>query len=299
MTVRIVTDSTADLPERLVREFGITVVPLNIHFGEEVLKDGVDIWSEEFYHRLQNDPLLPNTSQPSPGEFLQVYRQLSETGDPIISLHISRELSGTCGSAEVAAAMLNENTAKSGGNVAMPGEATRIHVVDSRSVSMGLGLIALEAARLAASGAAPAEILRRVAQWQAGVKILFTVNNLEFLARNGRIGKAAEFVGSLLNIKPILGVEDGVIVPLERLRGNCQKVIARMIERLETECDGRPVRLCILHTDLPELGNYMSAAVKAQLNVVECYQAVVGPVVGSHSGPSTYGIAVLPADGPP
>lgn len=282
MTVKIVTDSTADLPSNLVQEYDIRVVPLNVHFGEEVFRDGVEIWSDEFYHRVKNEMVFPNTSQPSPGEFLKVYRDIASTADSIISIHISRELSGTAGAAEIAAGML-ENRSK-------------VWVVDSRSVSMGLGLMVLKAARLAQNGASPETILEYIRAWQGETTVLFTVNSLEYLARTGRIGKATEFLGSLLNIKPLLGIKDGLIIPLERIRGNYQKVVSRMIELLQESYGSRPLLIGVLHTEMLEIKNYLIKEIEAALHANEIYPVIVSPVVGSHAGPSTFGIIAIPAE---
>jgi DegV family protein with EDD domain len=280
MPIRIVTDSTADLPGRLVDEYRIGVAPLNIHFGEEVLKDGVDIWSEEFYHRLKNDPLLPNTSQPSPGEFIEVYRKCARPGETIISIHISSAMSGTIGAAKVAAEMLEEEY--------------RIITVDSRSATMGLGLIVLQAARMAKAGAALESILAEIRRNIECIRINFTVGSLEHLHRTGRIGKAGAFLGSLLSIKPLLMVKDGVIAPLEKIRGNFQKVAEQMIDDLVSRFDDQPLIISIVHGESHENAGILRKAAEERLQVTESFTAVAGPIVGTHTGPSLIGIVALP-----
>jgi DegV family protein with EDD domain len=281
MAVRIVTDSTADLPFKIAEEHNISVIPLNVHFGEEVLKDGIDIWSEEFYHRLRNEFLLPNTSQPSPGEFLEVYKKAAQPGDTIISIHISEALSGTLGSARIAAEMM--------------GPDYRVEVVDSRTVCMALGLIAMRAARLARAGATVDDILKRIAVWKDEVKIYFTVNSLEHLQRSGRIGKASAFLGTLLNIKPVLSVMDGVVIPVEKIRGNFQKVAEQMVDLLAERFGRQPLMVSILHSDLPEAAQTIRGLAETKLQIDELVTTLVGPVVGSHAGPNTVGILALPA----
>lgn len=281
MTVRIVTDSTADLPLKIISDYGISVVPLNVHFGEEVYKDGVEIWSEEFYNRLRNEPVLPNTSQPAPGEFLKAYQQIAKSGDTILSIHISMEMSGTAGSAKVAAEMM--------------GADYRVEVIDSRFVSMALGLIVLKAARLAKEGASPEMIIQSIARWQKELSVYFTLNSLEYLNRTGRIGKASTLLGGLLNIKPLLSIVDGIIVPVERVRGNFQKVAALMVERLVARYGKEPLLVSIVHTELPESFQILQKAAAEGLEIAESHPGIVGPIVGSHAGPNTIGIIVLPA----
>jgi DegV family protein with EDD domain len=280
MPIRIVTDSTADLPARLVNEYRIGVAPLNIHFGEEVLKDGVDIWSEEFYNRIKNDPLLPNTSQPSPGEFIEVYKECARPGETIISIHISSEMSGTIGAAKIAAEMLEEEY--------------RIITVDSRSVTMGLGLIVLQAARMAKEGAVLENILAEIRRNVERIRINFTVGSLGYLQRNGRIGKAGAFLGSLLSIKPLLMVKDGVITPLEKVRGNFQKVAEQMIDDLVFRFGDQPLAVSIVHAESPENAGTLRMFAEERLQVAEAFTAVAGPIVGTHTGPSLVGIVALP-----
>ncbi len=280
MTIHIVTDSTADIPVKIINEYGIQVVPLNIHFGEEVLKDGVDIWSEEFYNRLRNEDLLPNTSQPAPGEFLTIYQRIAKPGDTIISIHISKEMSGTVGSAEIAASML-------------PEEVT-VRVIDSRNVTLGLGTMVIKAAQLAQNGASVTAIIEAIEKWKEQVGVYFTVNSLEYLHRTGRIGKASALLGGLLNIKPVLAIEDGIIIPVEKVRGQFAKVAAQIVENIYQRYGSAPLQVCYLHTDLPELNSCLQKAAEARLNIGESMTNLVGPIVGAHGGPFTIGIAVLP-----
>jgi DegV family protein with EDD domain len=280
MPIRIVTDSTADLPMQLVAEYQIGIAPLNVHFGEEVLKDGVDIWSEEFYHRLKSEPLSPNTSQPSPGEFINLYRKIAQPGDTIISIHISTAMSGTAGSAKIAAEML--------------GEEYRIITVDSRSATMGLGLIVLQAARMAKTGVAVEEILAEINRNIEFIQVNFTIGSLEHLQRTGRIGKANAFLGSLLSIKPLLMVKDGVITPIEKIRGNFQKVAERMIDDLVSRFGVQPLMVSVVYAESHENVGILRKIAEERLNVVESFTVVAGPIVGTHTGPSLIGIVALP-----
>lgn len=282
MAVKIVTDSTADIPEKLVKEYGIGVVPLNIHFGDEVLKDGVDIWSEEFYHRLKNEAVLPTTSQPAPGEFLKVYESIGEPGDTIISIHISGEMSGTVRTARIAADMLEDKL--------------KIHVIDSRYVCMALGMLVLRAAKLAKEGASPEVIIAEVERLSNELAVYFTVNSLEYLSRNGRIGKATSFLGGLLNIKPLLGIEGGVIVPTERIRGNFSKIATELVTRFVERYGEKPVELWCVHTEMPELAVALQQEAMKRLNVAASHIGLIGPIVGTHAGPYIVGMIGLPME---
>lgn len=280
MAVKIITDSSADLPIKWIREYDITVVPLNVHFGEEVYKDGIEIWSAEFYNRLKNEPVLPNTSQPSPGEFLQAFQSKASPQDTVIGIFISQEMSGTAGSARLGAEML--------------GADYRIEIIDSRFVSMALGLIVIKAAKMAKQNANAAEIVSAIHNWQNQITIYFTLNSLEYLNRTGRIGKASTLLGSLLNIKPVLSIADGVIIPAEKARGNFQKVAAVMVQKLVQRYGKTPLMVCVLHTEIPEVAQILQQIAEENLNIAESYPSIVGPIVGSHSGPNTVGIIALP-----
>lgn len=282
MAIKIVTDSTADLPLHLAGESGIVIVPLNVHFGEEVFKDGVEISNDVFYERLITGPVLPNTSQPAPGEFLATYQKIAAPGDTIISIHISESLSGTAGSARVAAEML--------------GKEYRVEVIDARNVSMGLGIIVLRAAALAKKGTALEVILERIEKWQKEVALYFTVNSLEHLQRTGRIGKASAFLGGLLNIKPLLEIVDGIIVPVEKIRGSFQKVADQMVGQLSNRFGDQKLDLSVIHTRIPEISEVLYKTASERLKIAQYIPTIVGPVVGSHAGPNTAGIMALPVD---
>ncbi len=275
--VCIVTDSTADLPAQLRQELGIEMVPLNVHFGDEVLKDQIEIDNDAFWAKLSHSTVHPRTSQPAPGDFLAVYRQAAEAGRSVVSIHISSLLSGTFNSAKVAAGMA---------------EGANIELVDTRSASLGLGLIVVEAARMAQNGAGAAEIAAYARTAAKGMQIFFGVDTLEFLARNGRIGKAQALLGGLLNIKPILKVEEGQVAAADKVRGK-SKVLPRIQELLAEKIPaGRKVRVATLHTNAPEEASAWLAALKQHYDVVETMVAPVGAVIAVHVGPGTVGVAM-------
>lgn len=282
MAVKLVTDSTADLPGSLVRKHGLTVVPLHVHFGEEDYRDGVDIWASEFYYKLENGGVLPHTSQPSPGDFLQVYEALTADGSEVVSIHLSRALSGTCQSADLAAGML--------------GRPAVVTVVDTASASLGVGLVALEAARKAAEGASREEMAEAARRASKRLVLLFVVDTLEYLQKNGRIGRASAFAGSLLNIKPVLTLEGGIVTPVEKVRGKA-KALDRMFEVCHVRVAGKPARWAVVHADRPEEALILAERVKSEFKCVEApIVSDIGPVIGSHTGPGTLGVVALPEE---
>lgn len=275
--VCIVTDSTADIPAATRRELGIEMVPLNVHFGDEVLRDQVDIDTDQFWTKLHQSPVHPRTSQPAPGDFLAVYQRAASAGRPVVSVHISSLLSGTFNSAQVAAGMA---------------AGAQVELVDTRSASLGVGLVALAAARMAEQGASAAEVAAAARTLAANTHIFFGVDTLEFLAKNGRIGKAQALLGGLLNIKPILKIEDGLVAAADKVRGK-SKVLPRVLELLaERVPPGRRVRVAALHANVPADASAWLAAVREHYDVVETILGPIGPVIAVHVGPGTVGVAV-------
>lgn len=279
MTVRIVTDSSGDLPLALAAEMGITVVPAIVRFGEEPFLDGVEIDHDTFYRRLQEERVFPTTSQPSPGQFAEAYDRLAPEADAIVSLHLSSRLSGTF------------NSAVQGAKAS--GAACPVEVVDSRSTSLGLGLIALEAARLARSGASLEAVLAATRGWIPGSRLTAALDTLEFLAKGGRIGKARALLGGLLGIKPILGMVDGEVAPVDRVRGG-RAAHPRILEILHKRVDRqRPVIAGIGHANAPVWADRLRALVRDQFQVAELIQTEVGPVVGANVGPGVVGVCLF------
>ncbi|HHU85323.1 MAG: DegV family protein [Pelotomaculaceae bacterium] len=275
--VQIVTDSTADLPEKLVKDHNIAVVPLKVIFnGKDTYRDGVDISTEQFYQRLVERRETATTSQPTPGEFVSVYTSLSAKS--IISIHLSSVMSGTCQSARIAREMV-------------PG--ADIEVVDSKSVSMGLGLIVLEAARAAGKGMTKGEILKIISDLQARLQVFFIVDSLEYLARGGRIGMATAFLGTILNIKPLLYLSKGQVQPYEKIRGKT-KAIERLAQIVEEKAAGQKIKCSIVHGMDPEGMEKFCQKIKAKLHCAEPVISKLGAVVGTHTGPGVVGIVFAP-----
>ncbi len=276
--VAIVTDSTADLPPALAAAHSITVVPLTLHFEGRSLLDGVDITAVDFYRRLPRATTHPTTSQPSPGQFEEAYRLLLRDHDAIVSIHISEKLSGTYASALQAADMTDHS---------------RVRVIDSRTVSMSLGLVTLAAAQLASKGASADEIERRVLAIRDDVHTFFSVATLEFLRRGGRIGRAGALVGSVLQVKPVLSISDGEVTPLERVR-TFERALGRIVELCRSVDRGHGVCVIVGHGD----SEADAEKVARQLEDVADTLIIqpLGPVVGAHSGPGVVGLGCYPAE---
>ncbi|MBP7331725.1 MAG: DegV family protein [Firmicutes bacterium] len=277
--VKIVTDSTADLPPDLAAKYNITVVPLMVIFNDnEIFRDGVDIDTGQFYRRQIERKEYSRTSQPAPAEFLSIYKELSSSGSSVISIHLSSALSGACQSARMARDML-------------PG--ADIAVIDSKLASMGLGMIALEAARAAGAGKNKDEILRIVRQMISEGMLYFIVDTLEYLARGGRIGKAQALLGNILSIKPILYLKDGVVHPLEKTRGRA-KAIDRLAQIVEKKVGQRRVKCALMHGMDPVGMRQLYENIMPLLNCDEPVCSTLGAVIGTHTGMGALGIAVFP-----
>lgn len=280
----IVADSTADIPADLIQKYGIRIVPLQLLFGNETFRDGVDIEAEEFYKRLVASTELPTTSQPSPADTLAVYQQIlaEDPNTSIISLHISSGLSGTYQSAVLAKSLLEQEA--------------DITIIDSLSASYGFGVLVVHAAKLAQEGVPVEQIVTSVEELRQSRKLYFLVDTLEYLQKGGRIGKAAAVFGTLLNIKPILSIDsEGIIYPVEKVRGN-KKAVARMIELFKQDLSGiSKINVAVGHTANPASTEVFLAELSKSFELDEVVLTNVGPVVGSHVGPGVIAVFIWPA----
>jgi DegV family protein with EDD domain len=271
----IVLDSTADFPDAQERHPNWRVVPLYVSFGTESYKDGVDLTAHQFYDRLRTSPELPTTSQPTPGDFLEVYEDLAQRYERILSVHIASNLSGTFQSAGTAASQLGSD---------------KVRTIDSESASVGISMLALAIQRRLDRGTTDEEIDALVARYLTEHGLLFTVDTLEFLARGGRIGRAKAFAGQLMNVKPILSISDGEVLPIKRVRGNrkaFQEFVDALVSRTSDETD---LRIGIAHADAPERMTELEKMVRdlrpnAQIEM----ETSLGAVIGAHAGPGTVG----------
>ena len=269
----IVLDSTADLPDAADRFPNWRIVPLYVRFGDESMRDGVDISAAEFYGRLHGSSVFPTTSQPTPGDFLQTYEELAAY-DRIYSLHISAALSGTYQSATTAAVEI-------GGD--------KVRTVDSESASAAIAMLGLAIQTRLVSGTTDEQVEALIDRYREQAHLIFTVDTLEFLRRGGRIGRANAWAGQLLHVKPILTIESEV-VPLKRVRGNRKAMQEFVSAFTSTTHDTPTLKVGIAHADTPERARQLEKMVRAERPQAEIeVVTTLGAVVGTHAGPGTVG----------
>lgn len=277
MAVRIVTDSTSDLPPELASELGIAVVPLSVIFGDDVYRDKVDITHDLFYEKLVSSKVLPTTSAPSVGDFLAVYEPLLKETDEIVAIHLSSKLSATYNNACQAAQYLADRGA-------------RIEVIDSLSVSFGMMFMAIAAARAASAGATVEEIRTLVESMIPRAHIFVVLDTLEYVRRGGRIGRARAFLGAVMRVKPILSFRGGEVHPEERVRTK-SLALERMFQ-IATSYP-RATDVGIGYSTNAQEAEELRCRLEAALPGAQIHVARLGPVLGVHGGPGTLGIGVL------
>lgn len=276
--IAVITDSSAYIPQELIDQYSIHVIPLTVLWGSEKLLDGVDITPVEFLQRLTEDPIHPTTTQPNPEDFTIIYEQLATEYDAIVAPLISTELSGTVNSAEVAAKDFSR----------IP-----VRIVDSRSTTMGLGFATLAAARAVAQGKSLEEVEEIARSVVSKVKVLFVVDTLEYLHKGGRIGGASRFLGTALSLKPLLHLNEGRVDALEKVRTK-GKAVHRMIELAAQYADDRPVRVSVVHAGVPKEAEALKSRVAEQMECLELHVTMLSPAISVHTGPGTLGLAVCP-----
>jgi len=276
--VAVVTDSTATIPAELLAQHNISVAPQVVIFGEESLKDGVDIQPSEFYERLANSSVLPTTSQAAVPDFEEIFNRLTNQGYEILCIVVSNKLSNTYNSAIQARELVPD---------------ARVEIIDSLSVAMAMGFQVLAAAKLADSGASLAECKAFAEANISSTGVFVAPETLEYLHRGGRIGGATRFLGTALNIKPLIELRDGRLEPVERVRTR-KKMLARLVELTEQAVgDRRPVRVSTLHANSLEDAQVLLEMAKERLNPVEAVLSEVSPVIGTHIGPGTVALAFM------
>jgi DegV family protein with EDD domain len=273
--IKIVTDSAADLPPELAKELDVTVVPVYLRFGDEVYRDRVDISEDEFYQRLLHDPVHPNTTQPTPQDFADVYQKLSQEADGIVSIHISSKLSGTYNSAVQGKKMI--------------GKGCPIEIIDSQTVSIAIGLIVIQASKMAKSGMSLQQIVDEVGKIIPNVHLLILFDTLKYLAKGGRIGKAKALLGSVLSVKPMLAVKDGELVPAGQVRTR-SKGTDRLLDFVKNATDIQD--LAILHSTTPDEAQALVESTSSIFSKEHTILARVGPALGVHAGPGILAIAL-------
>ncbi len=275
MGIKIVSDNCCDLPPEILAQYDIKLINMLVRFGDREFQPG-ELSTEEFYKKMADSPVLPQTCQPTIEEIMQVYGSLLEDDNEVIGIHMSSGLSGTVQSVQMVGEMFQK-----------PG----LHIIDSGKASIGLGLMALEAARLAQKGAGVPVILDRIQEMRSKVQCVFSVQNLEYLISGGRITKGKGLVAGVLDIKPILWINDnGFIVPYDKARGNrsALRKVLNIMEKRGGDLSNQTVG--ISHAANPEDAEYLKNCMQERFGVKEIVIGEIGPVVGSHVGAGTYSI---------
>ena len=277
MSIKIVTDSTSDLPESTAKQYGIEVVPLNIHFGDQVYKDGIDLSTEEFFDKLINGPEFPTTSQPSIGEFIDTYERIAEPGDDIISIHLSSKLSGTYNSAEQASKQLE-------GKI-------NVHLVDTQQVTITVGLAAISAAKCVTDGGAIEDAISACISTASRSNFYALFDTLEFLSKGGRIGKAQSMLGSLLKIRPLLMLEEGLVAPYAKARSK-RAGLDKMEKTIRSL--GEAEEVAVMYSTDSEDAEVIAKNLSDLLpSGKEPIILKVGPVIGTHAGPGLVAVGLV------
>lgn len=271
MAVKIVTDSSADLPAELIKELGISVVPLYVRFGDEVYRERVSITDDEFYQKLVHGPVHPVTIQPGPQDFVEVYKKLVQEADGIVSIHLSSKLSGTYNSALQAKEMVGEG-------------GCPIEVVDSGSITMAMGLVCIAAAEAAKAGKDLEQVLDGVKQNVPNAHLLALFDTLKYLQLGGRIGKAKALLGSILNVKPLITLKDGEVMPAGQARTRA-KGIERLIDFVKSASSIEAV--AVGYSTTPDEAQTLAKRLASIFTKEPVKIARLGTTLGVHAGPGT------------
>lgn len=275
MVIKIVTDSTADIPPELATELGITTIPLYVQFGSESLRDRVDITEDNFYTRLQNGPVHPTTAQPSPQDFADAFDRITKGADGIVAVHLSGKLSGTISSALQGAKMMKK--------------PVPMEIVDSTYTSMATGLVALAAAQAAKAGHDLQSVAAAARDSVGKIDLLVLFDTLKYIARGGRIGRAKALMGSVLNVKPLLDIQNGEFVPVGQVR-NRGKGVERLVERVKN-AGSRIAELAVIHSTTPDEAQALAKRLTEFVSADKIHIARFGPVLGVHGGPGVLAVA--------
>lgn len=276
MTVKIVTDSSSDVSLELAQQLGISIVPLYVRFGDEVYRDQVDISADEFYQKLAASPVHPTTAAPSPGDFTKVYKKLAQEADEILSIHISSKVSATYN----AALQGRETLGKTG---------PHIEVIDSHLVSAALGLVAIGMAKIAETGEELSQVVEKVHQYIPEIRVMCLLDTLKYIARGGRLGKAASLLKAMLNVKPLLTFRNGEVHPVGLVR-NRGKGLNRLCEFVKSTLNVQD--LAIAHSVNPGEINALRERVSSFLPQLKPRILRLGPALGTHGGPGTLIVAL-------
>lgn len=279
MAIKIITDSTCDLPESIVTEFGVSIVPLKVLFGEEEYRDRYDIKPAEFYAKMKNHKQLPTTAQVNPGEFIEEFSRHILNGDEILGIFISAKLSGTYSSAVMAKDSIGQ---------------AKIHVIDSKSASFGLGLLVIEAGRMVRQGKSATEIVERIESIKKDLPFYGVIDNLENLKKGGRLSATSAFAGSLLGIKPIITLADGVVTLIGKARGQ-KKAFAWVLDDVKAKkIDFNNKTVAVAHTASAVAAGELKKLILSEYSPKEIIEFEIGSVIGTHTGEGCVGLSCLP-----
>ena len=276
MTVKIITDSASDLPHEVAKQLGITVIPLNVRFGEEVYRNGIDLTSEEFYDKLAHGKDLPFSSVPTLGAYVEAYDKLAEETDEILAIILSSKLSGTYDVALQSIGLMKQKC--------------RVEVIDSKTATMAEGFIVMRAAQAAQAGASLDEVIDVTRSTIPRVDFLAAFDTLEYLQRGGRIGKATAFLGSMLKINPIITLRDGVVEPAGRTRSRA-KAIERFYDFAMSYAHIE--EMAVEDTACPDEAEALVKRLSSKFPKERIYRSKMTPVIGTHTGPGLLLVAVL------
>lgn len=277
--MKLITDSTVDLPKALIEKYQIAIVPLKLQLGENTYQDYFELSPDEYYQKLKTTPFYPKTTQPSPLDFEKIYQSYADEQNCLFSIHLSSKLSGTYQSALIARQKFPQ---------------AKIHVIDSQQASVGLGTIILQVAKAIEAKQNEEKILTLIQNFIPKIKTYFTVDSLEYLQRGGRIGKAQCLLGSMLNIKPLLTLITGEIHPLEKIRGQ-QKLISRLAQLAQNDAvNAQKLTLSAVCTDNEQVLNQLLEQLDKIKNIEIEYRGKIGGVITSHVGTGALGISLLP-----
>jgi DegV family protein with EDD domain len=285
MTIKLVTDSTCDLPQHLIDALRIQVVPINIQFGATTYRENVTLSPDQFYHKVAVEGLLPQTSQPAVGDFVETYRNLAANGgagaDGILSIHLTSKLSGTYQSAKLAASMVRDQV--------------KVTIIDSLAGSAGLGWMVYEAAQLIKLGRALPEIQTHLESKRDGISIFFAVDTLTYAQMSGRVGKLGSVLGTLLNIKPVIGLSHGLIDVTGKVRSR-RAAMERIVALTAEKVQHKPVNVAVVHALAPDRAEMLLEQAIGALNVQETFVKDVAISLAVHFGPGTLGLIAYPME---
>jgi DegV family protein with EDD domain len=279
--LRIVIDSAGDLPANWLNQYDIHVIPINIHFGNRMFLQGVDLSNADFYRLADETGVIPQTSQPSPQQFSDFYRKIAQPGDTILSMHVTSKLSGTFASCEVAAQELSNE----------------YHIIpfDSACGSAGMGYMAREARLMERLGASLDLILERLKQIRSKMQIVLTLNTLEYARRSGRVKALQAALASLLNVKPVISLRDGILELGDRIRTR-RKALEFVLEEVVRRQGVRLINAAVVHAQDPDVGDQLMEMVRKRLNINELIMTELSIGVAANLGPGTVGIVAYPVD---